>query len=528
VLAALDAAHRAGIVHRDIKPDNVFLVAAAGVHDHVKLLDFGIAKLARDGQEQLTASGAVLGSPAFMAPEQIKTTFFDRRADLYAVGATMYLALSGRLPFEASTVHGLLLAITEQRPQPLHILDPAIDPGLSALVDRAMHKEPDGRFASAAEMREALEPWLGPRGRGGSDVPTARAPIVGASMLAGPAAQGRVADHPAGTSVMSATTGPPRGTPPPGSAPPFVMTPAPYATPHVSSPPLGPPPMGAPPIGSSTPGPYHATGHAAGPLMAPALATSAAAPPRSSATVVVLLVSILVLLLLVVGGGGAAFYWMSRPGDGAITSTSSTAPPAPLPAAPGAATALPLPGAPAAPAAAIAAGGTGAPATPGAAPRGPAAPGAPGARPGPNPSPAPPAPAPGPAPAVVDAGTPLVVVDAGATRKQYAGTRWYIGGGTFNHYEIEPSKAAIMARSGAISACFTMTEFDPPDHQFTNWTFEIAPSGAVTSVRRTTDYQLHPKFDACMIPALRQVRWAATPGGGTTQVSFTARTRDNP
>src|SRR5205814_1680623 len=82
VLAGLDVAHRAGIIHRDIKPDNVFLVSMAGVADFVKVLDFGIAKLSGDQSQHHTTTGTMLGSPAFMAPEQIRTTRVDHRVDL--------------------------------------------------------------------------------------------------------------------------------------------------------------------------------------------------------------------------------------------------------------------------------------------------------------------------------------------------------------------------------------------------------------------------------------------------------------
>ena len=86
VADALAYAHRKGIIHRDIKPDNVFLVSMPGVDDLVKLLDFGIAKLTSEAQEQLTERGSMLGSPAFMAPEQIRTRNVDHRADIYALG----------------------------------------------------------------------------------------------------------------------------------------------------------------------------------------------------------------------------------------------------------------------------------------------------------------------------------------------------------------------------------------------------------------------------------------------------------
>ncbi|MFI5298360.1 MAG: serine/threonine-protein kinase, partial [Polyangiales bacterium] len=101
ILAALETAHAAGLVHRDIKPDNVFLVPVTGAAggELVKVLDFGIAKLARGGgatSSGLTATGAVLGTPAYMSPEQARGRDVDARSDLYAVGALMYHALSGR------------------------------------------------------------------------------------------------------------------------------------------------------------------------------------------------------------------------------------------------------------------------------------------------------------------------------------------------------------------------------------------------------------------------------------------------
>lgn len=85
-----------------------------------------------------------------------------------------------------------------------------------------------------------------------------------------------------------------------------------------------------------------------------------------------------------------------------------------------------------------------------------------------------------------------------------------------------------MARGGAIGACYAATEFDAPDHQFTNWTFQVDPAGNVKSVGRTTSFEPHAKLDVCMISALRSVKWPATPAGGSPQVSFTSRTRDNP
>jgi serine/threonine-protein kinase len=182
MLAALDAAHRAGIVHRDVKPDNVFLVSSHGVEDFVKLLDFGIAKLDAGGPTQLTATGAMLGSPAYMAPEQVRGAPLDPRTDLYAVGATMYVALTGRMPFDAPSMHALLYAITESRPLPLATIDASIDPRMAMIVERAMQKDAAMRFGSAAEMRGALEPWVA-RGVAPAMAPPAPPPLPPPMMM---------------------------------------------------------------------------------------------------------------------------------------------------------------------------------------------------------------------------------------------------------------------------------------------------------------------------------------------------------
>ena len=162
VLGALASAHRAGIVHRDLKPDNVFLTSVSGIADIVKLLDFGIAKLIANDGGQRTATGVVLGTPAYMSPEQARGREVDARTDLYAVGVLMYQALSGRLPYRASNYNAILFAIIEETPPPLGELRPDLDPSLIAVIERAMAKEPSDRFASAEEMREALEPFLRP------------------------------------------------------------------------------------------------------------------------------------------------------------------------------------------------------------------------------------------------------------------------------------------------------------------------------------------------------------------------------
>jgi serine/threonine-protein kinase len=174
VLSALVSAHEAGIVHRDLKPDNVFLTSLAGVSDVVKVLDFGIAKLgaagfsggggraaiAAPGTPRMTVTGDVLGTPGYMSPEQARGREVDARTDLYATGALMYHALSGRAPFEEPNYNAQIAAIIERDPLPLGSLRPEVPPEFIAIVERAMAKSPDARFATANEMHDALAPFV--------------------------------------------------------------------------------------------------------------------------------------------------------------------------------------------------------------------------------------------------------------------------------------------------------------------------------------------------------------------------------
>jgi serine/threonine protein kinase len=160
-LSALARAHAAGIVHRDMKPDNLFLTEVSGVRDVVKVLDFGIARFIEEGpNSKLTSAGAVLGTPSYMAPEQAKGRPVDARADVYAVGVMLYEMLTGRLPFQATNYHALLFAILEETPPSIHAARGDVPAGLVAVVERAMARDADARFQSADEMIVALEPFV--------------------------------------------------------------------------------------------------------------------------------------------------------------------------------------------------------------------------------------------------------------------------------------------------------------------------------------------------------------------------------
>jgi serine/threonine-protein kinase len=147
----LDYAHRNGVVHRDIKPGNL-LRSEEGI---VKVADFGIARNLGD-ESSITQVGSVLGTAAYLAPEQAHGEEVGPRADLYALGVVTYQALSGRLPYEAQSLTELALKQQSEAPPLLNNLNPEVTPQLAAAVDRALALEAADRFGSAEEMRQAL------------------------------------------------------------------------------------------------------------------------------------------------------------------------------------------------------------------------------------------------------------------------------------------------------------------------------------------------------------------------------------
>ena len=158
VCRALAAAHRKGIVHRDMKPENVFLVEHDGAVT-VKVIDFGISKAAEGGKTNLTKTGMIMGTPSYMSPEQARGDKVDLRTDIYAVGAMLYHALTGRKPFETDDPASTLsLVLTEEPERPRKIV-PEIPESLELVVQRAMAKEVGDRYASMEELEAALAPF---------------------------------------------------------------------------------------------------------------------------------------------------------------------------------------------------------------------------------------------------------------------------------------------------------------------------------------------------------------------------------
>ena len=153
----LDYAHRNGVVHRDVKPGNL-MRSEEGM---VKLADFGIAKAAEDSD--ITKIGSVLGTAAYLAPEQARGEPAGPPADLYALGVVAYQLLAGRLPYEAGSLTDLARLQDSGPPRRLDELEPEVPAALAAAVARALHRDPERRYADAAEMETALREGL--RGR---------------------------------------------------------------------------------------------------------------------------------------------------------------------------------------------------------------------------------------------------------------------------------------------------------------------------------------------------------------------------
>ena len=376
---ALDYAHRHGIVHRDIKPANILIDR----DERPRLVDFGIARVA---SSSLTQTNAVLGTPYYMAPEQIAGLTVDNRTDLFALGTVLYEMLTLTKPFAGANVTTVIYKIMHVDPQPPREIDSTLPPGLDAIIRTALAKDPDQRFQSARELTLALrshrqaigrEDTVGPGVPAMSPSSTVRIAAGGTVMTpahnevaAGSIAAGPMADDDDNTTIgdvpVLAAAPAPAATPVPAAAPAPAAadTPVPAAAPAISAQPSAAPVARAVPI------------QAAAPVVPPARAPVAAAADdvrrkRLLAVVGAMLtvVAVVIVVLLVASGKGQPP--QSKPAEGGgpapAAETPVEAPPPLVPVA-----------APPAPAPPVAAGATVPPADPARTTR-PAAPAAAGA-----------------------------------------------------------------------------------------------------------------------------------------------------
>ena len=152
ICRGLHAAHEQGIIHRDIKPQNV-LIDAKG---EVKLMDFGVARMT-EAAEAMTQAGLIVGTPHYMSPEQVQGKPLDPRTDVYAMGVLLYELIAGRRPFESTSLTGILTAHITEKPRPLIELRPDVGREVNAIVLKCLEKDPSARYADAGALLADLD-----------------------------------------------------------------------------------------------------------------------------------------------------------------------------------------------------------------------------------------------------------------------------------------------------------------------------------------------------------------------------------
>jgi serine/threonine protein kinase len=157
VLFGLSHAHSEGVIHRDIKPGNIMLAELAGIGDHVRIFDFGLAKLHDSESEGDMSTASIVGTPAYMAPEQARAEKIDARVDLYATGVVLFELLTGQKPFQGDDAYTVLCMQRDKPPPKLRSLAPQLSQELEAVVAHALEKEVDKRIQTAAEFITALD-----------------------------------------------------------------------------------------------------------------------------------------------------------------------------------------------------------------------------------------------------------------------------------------------------------------------------------------------------------------------------------
>ncbi len=157
IASALDYAHNQGVVHRDIKPDNIIFHEQQGT---VKIADFGIARVGDSEAKEKTQAGMILGTPRYMSPEQAKGEAIDGRSDLFSLGVILYELLTGHKAFDAESIPTLIMQIIQKNPTPIRQYYPEAPAGLQSIIAKLLQKKPEKRFQSGADLYDALEKQL--------------------------------------------------------------------------------------------------------------------------------------------------------------------------------------------------------------------------------------------------------------------------------------------------------------------------------------------------------------------------------
>ncbi len=175
VCSALAEAHTSGVIHRDLKPANLFLTQRPDGTPCVKVLDFGISKVTGAGSDfEMTKTHAVLGSPQYMSPEQMRSSrSVDARTDIWSLGVILYKLITGKAPFRGQNITELISAVLEGAPPPPSQVRPGLPLGLDAIIERCLARKPEGRYASVNELAAALFPFA-PAGAGAAVDPMVR------------------------------------------------------------------------------------------------------------------------------------------------------------------------------------------------------------------------------------------------------------------------------------------------------------------------------------------------------------------
>jgi serine/threonine-protein kinase len=317
VLGALAHAHSLGVVHRDLKPANLMATESGTV----KIMDFGIARVA--GTEHLTSAGFMMGTPAYMAPEQVLGQDIDARTDLFAMGVVLYYLTTAKLPFKGETPIQMAQSRIHDQPTPVHQVRPELPPWLGQALNTVLQREPAQRFQTAPIFREALR-----RGLANLPIETPETTAIPPELVATAAPRSMpviqsppVPKEPAGTSVPA-----PAAVPVPGASPAVVQTAAsaaPAAVAPVSVAPTAQAPAAAA-ASSVSPAPAPA------PAAARRAATGGARPPLN----VALIGGIAAVVLVVLIGGGL---WLhsrgaasTAPPDAGVPVADTSAAPAPV------------------------------------------------------------------------------------------------------------------------------------------------------------------------------------------------------